>query len=357
MKKLKFSSLLLTGLCLSGSLLFSSCDKEPTSTQDPVAPTLPGAKGPYEHGVFVINEGNTLGAISYYNPAGKVVKKDIFQDENKRPVGQFLQSMAVHNDKAYLVAGGSKKLEIVDANTFKSVGIISGLEIPRYFIVSGTKGYLTDYVTYSGNGQVAVIDLNTNTVTKTIPVGKLPELMAIVENKLYVTNSADNFISVINLTTETAEAPITVGQGPSSIVVDANKKLWVLCGSSYGTDPGSLAQVDPATGTVEKNFPIQAKSASPQDLTINGQKNRLYFTLDNKIFSMGISDAALPSTPLVDRGTKGFYGLGVDPQENIIYGAYAPDFSSEGKVIRYNPGGAAIDSFNVSVGPNGFLFK
>jgi len=64
--------------------------------------------------------------------------------------------------------------------------------------------------------------------------------------------------------------------------------------------------------------------------------------------------AALPTTAFINRS---FYGLGVDPATNIIYGADAGFFSANGKVIRFNPNGTALDSFQVAVGPTNFLFR
>jgi DNA-binding beta-propeller fold protein YncE len=63
----------------------------------------------------------------------------------------------------------------------------------------------------------------------------------------------------------------------------------------------------------------------------------------------------LKSTPLINRS---FYGLGIDPKEGIIYGADAGGFTSNGKVVRFNPStGLAIDSITVGIGPNSFIFR
>ncbi len=356
MKTTYFTKSLILTLCLGSSFFFSSCEKEPDPINDPATPINTGAKGPYERGVFVTNEGDFSGSgsVSYYDQTTRNLRKSLFQTVNNRPLGSIVQSIAVHNDKAYIVINNGAKIEVTDANTFQSAGTISGLSYPRYFVASGNKGYVTEYVTFTGAGRVSIIDLTTNTVTKTIPVGKLPEQLLIVENKLYVTNSDENFISVINLTTETAESPITIANYSNSLVRDANNKIWVLCGETYGTTDGTLVRINPVTNTVETMLTFPALSSSPQDLTINAAKNVLYYTFDGKVYRMNISDAALPTTSLINRN---FYGIGVDPQDNIIYGADAGDFVSDGKVIRYNTNGAVIDSFGVNIAPNGFLFK
>ncbi len=74
-----------------------------------------------------------------------------------------------------------------------------------------------------------------------------------------------------------------------------------------------------------------------------------------KVFSHDITSYALNTTPVVSRS---FYGLGIDPVNNYIYGADAGDFASNGWVIRYNSSsGAVVDSFQVGIIPGGFCFR
>jgi hypothetical protein len=113
-------------------------------------------------------------------------------------------------------------------------------------------------------------------------------------------------------------------------------------------------RINPANNTVETTFNFPSLSSSPQDLVINGAKNTLYYTFDGKVYRMNVADAALPTSSLINRN---FYGIGVDPQDNVIYAADARDFVSDGKVIRYNTNGTAIDSFGVNIAPNGFHFQ
>src|SRR5687768_14928056 len=108
MKTPFYSRFLFTALCLSGSLFLSSCETEPEPTPDPVAdpgnPNNVVSKGPFEHGVFITNEGSFSGSgsLSYYNRTTKNLRKDLFETVNSRPLGSIVQSMAVHNDKAYI---------------------------------------------------------------------------------------------------------------------------------------------------------------------------------------------------------------------------------------------------------------
>ena len=351
-------------ICLyaAGSLFLSSCnDDDQTST-------ITEPKGAYEKGVLVVNEGNFQkgnGAVSFINKQSKTVVADVFRTENNRPLGDVVQSVAVHNDRAYIVVNNSNKIEVADANTFKSIGVVNNLKLPRYFVASSNKGYVTEWVSFSGNGQVSVIDLTTNTVTKTIAVGKLPEKLIVINNKIYVVNSGDNTLSVINPTTDAVESTVTVGDSPNSLAVDANNKVWVLSGGkkNYNPDysineatstPGSLVRINPTSNAIEATVNFTSKTLSPTNLVINGGKNKLYYRYGGKVYQHDITATTLSANTFINRN---FYGMGVDPADNLIYGADAGAFTANGKVIRFNPNGTAIDSFTVNIGPSYFLFR
>lgn len=349
-----------TGLLLSCSALaFTACEKTPD-----VPP-----KGEYETGVFVVNEGNfgqPNGAISYYNPATGAIEPNVFDKVNNRPLGDVVQSMAVHGEKAFIVANNSNKVEVVDANTFASLGVIEGLALPRYFAGHNNKGYVTEWVGFSGNGRVAVIDLSTYTVTKTITVGKTPERLLLAQNgKLYVANSGDSTLSVINPATDAVEATLTVGDSPSGLGQDAANNIWVLNQGKvvYNADwsidydqttAGSLVQFNPASPGALTTLPFADNRNRPAHLQLNGARDRLYYIYAGQVFDMATSATALPATPLIDRN---FYGLGVDPADNVIYGADAGNFSARGQVFRYSPTGQELGSFQADIGPNGFVFR
>ncbi len=361
-QSLIFSQAFLLRLACAGSIFLSSCqnDDQPNQVAEP--------KGAYEKGVLVVNEGNFQkgnGAVSYIDKQSKTVEKDVFLRENNRPLGDVVQSITIHNDRAYVVVNNSNKIEIADANTFKSLGVISNLKLPRYLLAVGNKGYVTEWVSFSGNGQVSVLDLTTNAVLKTIPVGILPEKMAVLNNKIYLINSGENTVSVINPATDAVETTLTVSDSPNSLTLDANNKLWILCGGqkNYNPDftinettstPGSLMRLNPASNTVEATLVFTSKTLLPEDLVINSTKNKLYYRYSGKVYQHDITAAALPTTALLNRS---FYGLGVDPADNVLYGADAGSFSANGKVVRFNSNGAPLDSFAVNIGPSEFLFR
>jgi YVTN family beta-propeller protein len=66
---------------------------------------------------------------------------------------------------------------------------------------------------------VSVIDVATNAVIATIPVGAQPYCVAITPNgkHVYVANVVSNAVSVIDTMTHTVVATVPVGNGPSGV--------------------------------------------------------------------------------------------------------------------------------------------
>ncbi len=340
----------------------NACDKDDDS-QTP--------QGQYSSGAFIINEGlfnNGNASISFFNRTTKEVIPNVFETENNRSLGDVAQSLTIHEDKAYIVVNNSNKIEVVDAGTFKSIGAIENkVEQCRYLAAAGKKAYVTSWG-LTGNPSVVVVDLNTLQVTKNIPVGKGPEGITLVGNEAFVANSGgytnDNTISVINTTTDEVSQTISVGDHPTQLVTDANGKLWVLCRGKYGdfsnsADLGTKAElirITPATKAIEARMDVGTlQTSKPGNLSINREKNTLYFTLAGGVHAVSINATSIPANnPIVK---KSFYGIGIDPVENILYGADALNYKQNGWVYRFTNQGEKIDSFRVQLIPNGFAFQ
>ncbi|MBC6697078.1 DUF5074 domain-containing protein [Hymenobacter puniceus] len=333
------------------TLAVTSCDPD-----DEVTPVTPPVT---TQTVYVVNEGPFLtgsGSVSVFSKATKAVQKDPFLAANGRGVGNILQSMTIVGDNAYLVANNSNWVEVVTLADFKSVKKITGLSQPRYLVqVAPNKAYLTEW---QGNfstgytaGRVSVLDLTTNTVTKTIPVGINPEQLTVAGGKVYVANSDGNTLTVINPTTDAVEGSVTVPAGPKNVTTDASGNVWVL--SDDYTEPlASLVRFSPGTPTQQTRitFPEDYRNGN---LRVNGAGDKIYVGLATGVYQLPITATSLPATPLIRRS---FYGLGIDPQDNTIY-AGTGSFSADGRVVRFSATGAAVDSFAVGIAPNGFLFK
>ncbi|MBF8964809.1 hypothetical protein I0P70_16295 [Pontibacter sp. FD36] len=375
MKKItRFRSYLLSAAFAFGALTITSCDKKDN-----------GPAGEYaRNGVLVSNEGamtKSNASMSFYSHDSKTVENESFKKVNAPLLlGDVLQHMVQHGDRLYLVMNNSGKVVVTNAHTLKAEGEIAGLEAPRYFAaLNDDKAYVTEWLGYDpatyvyGNGRVAVVDLNTLTVTKTITVGVQPEQLILQGGKLYVANSGGNSVTVINTATDAIETSITVNDGPSSLALDRNNMLWVSSRGIKSYDPtdwsvseehstpGSLAKINTGSNSVAATLTFTRNAPSPDKLTPNQGGDKIYYVFNNKVWVQDVNTTTLATQPLIDRGSYvayGFNGLGVEPGSGTIYAGKATDYASNGWVVRYNPqSGAAVDSFRVGIAPNGFVFK
>jgi YVTN family beta-propeller protein len=354
---------LKTGICilLISLIALSSCEDKNESP-----------KGKYSDGVFIANEGpffSGTGTVSFYNRNDKTVTNDIFSLENSRPLGNIVQSIFVRNGKGYIVVNNAGKIEVVNSADFSSVGVIEGLELPRFYLeANDAKGYITQWGSNGIDGSVKVLDPKTLSVTKTIAVGKGPDYMLIQGQNLYVMNSggfdADNRIAVINTVSETVTTHITVGDNPTGIVTDSNGKIWVITAGKkvYNSDftinaaastAGTLHRINPSTNTSELTLTFGSVTESPGELAISKSGSKLFYVYANKVYAMDITASSLSNSVLISRN---FYQMEVDPETGNIYGADAGDFASSGKIFIYSEAGVKLDSAVVGIIPSDFFF-
>jgi YVTN family beta-propeller protein len=342
-----FRPLVLSAAALS---FLASC-----SDDNNTAPAPTGGAGQY---AFVINEGNFTngtGSVSRFDKNTKTVTTDAFGSANKGAVlGSVAQSMGVIGNTGYVVVNNSNKIEVVSLPDFKSKATISGLNQPRYFLPSTTntlKAYVTEWLggpypaPYTA-GRVSTIDLATNKVASSVPVGTNPERLAATAGNIYVTNSGSPFLTVINDASGAVTGTIALPSAASSLVVDKDGALWILCSS-----PATLVKFIPATSS-QQLFPFAAGGyASGLRIGANGQQ--LYYSYKGAEYRMNTTDTVLPSTPLIRRS---FYGFDIDPTNGQLYGTDALNYASPGRLIRYQPDGTKLDSATVQVSPNGVVF-
>lgn len=339
-------------LMFVGTLFITACSKDVNPDE-----------GIYGPGIYVCNEGafgQSNGSISYIPRNTYQAYNNIYAQANNNAVlGDVAQSIQWHNNKFYIVVNNSNKVVVVNAENFNNTATITDRQLPRYMAFNNNKGYLTEWVSFSSNGKLSVIDLNTNNVTKQIELGKLPEKLLVHNNQAFVVNSNDSTMHVINLSSETVDYVFSIGDYPNSIVKDANNKLWILCGGvpawTGSPTPGKLVRFNPTTQSVELSLTFSSTDANPNNLCINKAGNELYYYFNGNIFKMSTSATSLPTSPFI-ASTFSTYGLGVDPSTGYIFVADAGNFTNNGVVRWYSNSSTLIDTAVVGIAPNGFYF-
>lgn len=330
-------------------MILGSCSK-----QDPKP------KGEFSTGVLVINEGSFKkadGTIGFFDPTSLEAKQDIYGLKNNgKALGDIVQSMFIDGDLAYISVNNSNTLEVVNSNTFVAEYTLADVKLPRYFTVYKGKGYLTEWVSFTDPGRVSVINLTDRKVETTITTDFGAENILEANGNLYVSNNFSNTISVINPSDNKVSTTIEVGSSPGEFVLDIDNKLWVICGGDFGLDNASLHKINPSTNKVEMSLELSVSTSSR--LVLNKAKNQLLFTSGKNIYRVSTQSPAVPQSAFITASDAvQVYGIGVDPQTDIIYVADAKGFQSNGTVFRYKSDGIAIDNFTAGKGPNGFIFR
>jgi len=348
------------GLFMTASLFVTSCSNDDDT---------PGIDetGDFANGIFILNEGNfgsNNASVSFYGNDGALAN-NIFQSVNGENLGDTAQSMLLEDDKAYIVLNVSNTIEVVNRYTFESLGTVStGLVNPRYMVVENGKGYVSNWGNPADPDDdfIAVINLSTYSVESTIPVAEGPDRMEEEDGKIYVAHSGGynygNTVSVVNTSNNTVSQSITVGDFPNSLF-EKGGKLYVLCGGkpSWAGDEtsGKLLIINALNNTVISSFDFPAAQHPSQLVEENG---KLYYTIDNQIYTASLNLTSLPSNALFSTSGQGVYGAyGFAVENGKIYVGDAVDYLSAGKVYIYNLSGALETSLEVGLLPNGFYFN
>jgi YVTN family beta-propeller protein len=345
-------------LIISLALLLSlsiACKKDEVKSDD-----LPQG----QEVLYISNEGtfgSGNGSLSLYFPATDSVVNKVFKQVNNRPVGDVLQSVFHHGTTLYMMVNASSKVEIADATTLQEKGVIQNIESPRYMQAVDNKGYISDW---GSQGQVAVVDLSTNQVAKTIAVGSGPEKMLISNNHLLVCNSGgfdtDSTLSIIDLSSEQVINTLQLGDAPSDIIQTDDQTIWVLCRGKIiyddawqviGHTPSKLVKLSASNFSIETVIELFS-NAHPAQMVFSQTSNRLYIGGGygfNGIYYFDLAQQAINISPI---SPLSFYGIGTDTQGRI-YGFEAPDFVSNGWMHQFDATGIFVKKLQVGIGPNG----
>lgn len=356
-----FRSLRAAPLLLAAPLVFTSCKKDDADQPAPAARPM-----------YVVNQGNFMRAnadITRFDRAtGAAVRAQFAAANSGVSLGDVVQSMTMRDGRGYIVVNNSGKIVVVQMSDFKQVAEITGLAMPRYATFYLGKGYVTEWVTRDGNGRVSEFDLTTNTRTgRTWPTGVNPEEIISTTAGLLVANRGGNTLTAFSPLATTTTAVPTLADCPTNLRLDGTGRLWVLCeGKSAYQPPSWTYDTTVATVGAIVSMPLSTLSAptvrffprrgvTPGSLSFSPDNARLYYTYLGHVFGMSVTDSRLPAEPFIRR-KMGFDVLGIDPADGTLYAADQFDYGTDGRVVRYRPSGAAIDSFSTAVGPTQFVF-
>lgn len=361
-----------------------ACDKIPE------LPSFEG-EGGNKAVMIVVNEGlfttNTAALSVIY--ADGTVHYDVFRAVNRRPLGDVAQSMTEINGHYFVAVNNSRRIEILDPKSFRSVGSIrySRAGSPRYITP------LTDSTAVVSDLHKQLVTIRTRPPYRELEYIELPfsssgiEQMITVGGKVFCTyidrgiavfDAAKFRLSTMRLIDEVS---VSWSQSTAKPVVDHRGKIWILSTKRVdGVELPRLSCIDPVTEEVVDERLIQIKKRGDlkkgdlmgmpgyNRIDIDPSGRRIYLSLteapeDNPgakthplqvIYTMDVDSKELSRyLPLPE--VKLMYGMSVSPEGKVCI-CDCLDFTAQRGYVRiYSPDRGEEKSYKVAVYPN-FVF-
>lgn len=164
------------------------------------------------------------------------------------------------------------------------------------------------YVTNESSGDLSIIDLATNTVVSTVPLGKRPRGLrpsadgrllfvalsgspvagpGVDESRLPPPDRSADGIGVVDLRKERLLRIIKSGQDPEQLTVGANGRLFVA-----NEDAAKATFIDTARGSIVAEVPV---GSEPEGVTVTPDGREVWVTSegDGQVFAIDIPSAAV----------------------------------------------------------------
>lgn len=329
-------------------LTLASC----TRNEEPIIP----AKGAYENGIFISNEGNfgkPNASITYVSNDLATVENDVYGKNNgNAQLGDVLQSIGYYGDNAYLVVNNSNKIEVVNRWTMKkSATLTENVKSPRYLAFSNDKMFVTNNSWNSGKF-VAVYSTSDHKYLTKIDFTDSVEKIFECGGKIVVQNAAwgtGKKISYINPSSTVLEGQTTVPNGDIQNIACYANFVYALANTS--TD-SYIYKISTSTKDIVATYTYTGKKL--KNLRID--ENKIYCTIGNSIYAMDVNTPTLGSTALVtvaDNSWSTLYGFEVI--NGKIFTADAKGFSADSEVkVHSATNGSVLKTFTAGMGSNGF---
>ena len=206
-------------------------------------------------------------------PLGLVIPSDL------EVQGNLLYALNQEPDPFFDPRGGS--IEIINLLTRSNVGSIpidADTTPKQIALIPPSKAYVTGL--YSN--VIHVVDLNQKSVVKRIPCGPMPDGITILNGKAYVANSAyvkepgtwnvsyddKSNVTIIDIETDTVLKTIPMPINTNGIVSDGESRViavsagvgeWIVPGGI----PGTVVFIDAVTDEIEKTIELEGRAGGP----------------------------------------------------------------------------------------------
>ncbi|MGY4384276.1 hypothetical protein ACVWYN_001302 [Pedobacter sp. UYP24] len=357
----------LAATLLIGTALFSACKKEklqelidrvPTSTQ----------------GVYVLCEGayGTVNnsSLTYYDITKKTFIKDYFKQQNGINLGSNANNLKQYGSKMYCTVTGADNVS--GDSYLEVINIATGKSVKRIPFYNGTSDYFPRFVEFYKNkayvssydGYISKIDTATLIIESRLKVGGALEGLAIVNGKLYVANSNHPFfisdnnssVSVVDLNSFTKIKDIPVNFNPVRVAAATSGDLFTIVQGAYG-NPALTPSLDKLSSLTDTK--IQSYNYSLAAIAINGNAG---YVIGNDypatLKTFNISTGLIGNNFITDTtNPSSIYGVTINPLNNDVYVADATDYTGDGRFFCFSANGVKKFEFATGIAPQSAVFN
>ncbi len=337
---------------LLSTLLCVGC----TPTTDYEAP-----KNLNEVRAIVVSEGqfgygtSSLTSLSYDGD----VEQDLFRRINNRPMGDVAQSMARIGNNLYVALNNSRKLEVMDANTFQSVETMPiDLDvIPMYVCHLGGDSIAVS--NQKSNSQIVIMDINHGSdrpiVRRSVSLGGQNRTfqMQLIGNKLFIGADKMTVFDLGKITTnDRRELRKRSGETIqttdfSKLVVDKNGMLWALGHwQVFCINPQTEETVyELNVGDLNINSWVSSLDISPDGKT-------LFFNSARKVYTINVDNPQVPTSPIIapvrDDG-RTVYNMCISKENTIFLCEVLYGSLSRSRIYEYDLEGNLLQEFRAGI--------
>lgn len=292
---------------------------------------------------IVLNEGNFgwgNADIGIFDIRAKQYHPDHFLIQNKRPLGDVLQSAKLLGDRLFLVVNNSGVIEVVSSSTLKTMYTIKNMGSPRYMAIikGGKEAFVTDIY---GN-EIRRIDLQTGALQYMIPFEGWSEHIETTDGKAFwVENKTKGKFFKI-------DAQINQCIDSTNFLDDV-RDIVVLGNSIYGIYlQGTYLQSILLEGEIKEQ--VAELKVEAERIAIS-EDARIYYIRAGKLYKWDKGENWIANVPV-----QNLYGLKIDIRRGWIWVFDAADYTRNGRVTIIDESGVVIASFESGALPSDVVF-
>ncbi|AKB28648.1 cell surface protein [Methanosarcina siciliae T4/M] len=223
----------------------------------------------------------------------------------------MLVSIAGASPFAYITNEGSNSISVIDVSTNKVVATIPVGSNPVGVAINpdGTKVYVAN----DHSNDISVIDTATNAVIATVSAGSSPQGIAVSPDgkTVYVANLAGNSISVIDTTSNTVVSTVKTGRNPKGVAVSPDgKKVYIT-----NSEDKTVSIIDTATKVVVSTVSV---GKDPKEIAVTPDGAKVYVANSDSgtVSVIDVSTNSVTDTVKVEGAP---FGVAITPDGTKVY--------------------------------------